>query len=108
MRFLSYTMLARFRLRFCPTTFKKPVCCGLCPHCGHAGLPCASMVIGVCREHQRPNGAGASRCVMSQKYESIFVTDKTWKFMLASPKSWYPMRSRFLKRDWVADSVSEY
>src|SRR5260370_37582822 len=50
-------MLTRFRIRLCPATFKKPACCGLWAHCGHAGLPCAWIVTGVFKEHQRPSAS---------------------------------------------------
>src|SRR5229473_779552 len=61
-------MLARMRFRSCPLTLRKPVCCGFCAHCGHAGLPCASMVIGVRREHQRPTASAHTNTAMPKRF----------------------------------------
>src|SRR5229473_6053124 len=71
-------MLARMRFRSCPLTLRKPVCCGFWAHCGHAGLPCASMVIGVRREHQRPTASAHTNTAMPKRFIGfILLLDKT-------------------------------
>src|SRR5258708_3704748 len=61
-------MLARMPCRFCRLTLRKPVCCGFCAHWGHAGLPCASMVIGVFSEKQRPTASAHTNTAIPTRF----------------------------------------